>query len=113
MKIILFFFMLIIGLILLSFVFVGTLLSRLFGKRRTPQDLAVIQSLSALSPAEKAILAHSIQRDDPVIGILSDQSSIDSLMAKGVIVQSEGPGGIIDYRVADAPWSVLRRTRGL
>lgn len=113
MKIILFFFMFIIVMILLTFGLVGALLARLFGKRRSPQDVAVIQNLALLTQDEKAVLAHSIQRNDPVIGVLSDQQSIDSLMAKGIILQSEGPGGIIDYRIADAPWTVLRRTRGL
>lgn len=113
MKIVLIFFVIVFGLIFLVFALVAGVLTRLFGKRRSPQDIATIQSLATLNADEKTVLAHSIQRNDPVIGVLSDQQSLDSLIAKGIIIQSEDASGVIDYRIAAGPWAVLSRARGL
>jgi|GEM_PF-6176652 len=86
-----------------------SVLGRLFGKRPAQVDRLMLQNLATLSPGEQALLADSVQKGQQTVGILSDQASLDSLIAKQIVVQYEGDGGIIYYKVADAAWAYLRR----
>lgn len=93
-----------------------TIMSRLTGMGRNgrptkPEDLTMLNSLAQLNPGEKIILGEVLANDDPVVGNLSDQASIDSLIAKGVIEQVPDASGIIDYRINETAWKYLKSNR--
>ncbi|MBU6236117.1 MAG: hypothetical protein KGQ41_09755 [Alphaproteobacteria bacterium] len=104
--IVVFVFMLLLGVGVFA-----TILSSIFGKRQSPQEAQALRNLSALSQAEMAVLAASLQRGEQSIVDLADSQSIDSLVAKGIIAQSEGEFGVIYYRITDTAWVYLRNNR--
>lgn len=115
MRILFAFMTIIIGFFLFMFlVGAGVLASvfgRLFGGRKKRPDPVMLQNLAALSPGEAALVSDSLRRADPAIVNLSDQTAIDGLLAKGIVVQSADQTGVIDYRIDETLWDYLRYNR--
>lgn len=101
--------------ILMALIGAGILMSlfaRLTGSRKNSEaDIAMLNSMASLTPGEQTVLREALAKDNPVIGNLSDQDSIDALIAKTVIVQSSDSNGIIDYRINDVAWKYLKSNR--